>query len=185
MSDDDAYARLAARLDQLEARLDEATSPAASPRPDGPTRPDPDEGAAPQGLPADLFWALQGLKARESAPAVVYTGVVRLPGQPGPVEWQMGHYVDDLLAEDWADRAAALSALGHPVRLQILQLIARGEASTAAELAATEGLGTTGQVYHHLKQLVSAGWLRSAARGTHHIPAERLVPLLVLLGASH
>lgn len=58
------------------------------------------------------------------------------------------------------------------------------QASTATELAATSGLGTTGQVYHHLKQLVSAGWLRGGARGTHHIPPERLVTLLVVLGAT-
>lgn len=178
MSEDDAYARLVERLDRLEARLD-ATVPTTDIR--AAAGSDPRDRDV---LPAELFWALQGLKDRGSASAVLYTGVVRLPGQPGPVEWQMGHHVDDLLDQDWSDRAAALSALGHPVRLQILQLVARGEASTAAELAATAGLGTTGQVYHHLKQLVSAGWLRTAARGAHHIPPERVVPLLVVLGAT-
>lgn len=177
MTKDNGYARLVERLDRLEARLDNAVS-GSTPTP-GATTADPNAV-----LPEDVFWALNGLKERESAPTVLYTGVVRLPGQPGPVEWQMGHYVDDLLGQDWSDRAAALSALGHPVRLQILQLIARSEASTAAELAATSGLGTTGQVYHHLKLLVSAGWLRGGARGTHHIPPERLVPLLVVLGAT-
>ena len=57
-------------------------------------------------------------------------------------------------------------------------------ATTAADLADTPGLGSTGQIYHHLRQLVGAGWLRATTRGRHEVPPERLVPLLVILGAS-
>ena len=131
----------------------------------------------------DPFWALSALKRREPGPAVVYAGVAR-SATGAPVEWQMGHDSDALLDEDWTGNSSALAALGHPTRLRILQLIALGEATTAAELAHADGLGTTGQVYHHLRLLVSAGWLRSTTRGQHHIPSERLVPLLVILGAS-
>jgi len=131
----------------------------------------------------DAFWALDELKRRSSRAAVVYTGAVETAlGEP--VEWQMGHDSAALLEEDWTVHAVALAALGHPSRLQILQLVARGEAMTAAELAHTEGLGTTGQIYHHLRQLVSAGWLRGTTKGRHEVPAERLVPLLVVLAAS-
>jgi hypothetical protein len=55
---------------------------------------------------------------------------------------------------------------------------------TVAELRAHERLGTTGQLYHHLRQLVSAGWLRTTARGQYAVPGERVVPLLVALAAT-
>lgn len=57
-------------------------------------------------------------------------------------------------------------------------------AAAAAELAQTEGLGTTGPIYHHLRQLVAAGWLRITTKGQHRSPAEHLVPLVMVLGAS-
>ncbi|MEI2647681.1 MAG: hypothetical protein V9G15_01380 [Dermatophilaceae bacterium] len=53
--------------------------------------------------------------------------------------------------------------------------------TTARELADLEDVGTTGQVYHHLRQLVSAGWLRARTGGRHEVPAERLVPLLTTI----
>ena len=102
----------------------------------------------------------------------------------GPVRWQLTHDSDQLMELDWTTLAPALSALGHPARLRILQLVARSEATTAADLADTPGLGSTGQIYHHLRQLVGAGWLRATTRGRHEVPPERLVPLLVILGAS-
>lgn len=47
-------------------------------------------------------------------------------------------------------------------------------------LGEIEGTGTSGQVYHHLRQLVATGWLR--ARGARYeVPAERVVPLLAIV----
>jgi DNA-binding transcriptional ArsR family regulator len=167
MSDDAAtLAELAARVAKLEERL---VSPVET-----------DSGAPDL---AQVFWALNELKRREARAAVLYTGVVETAaGQP--VEWQMMHDSAELLEQDWAAQASTLAALGHPSRLQMLQLIARGEAQTAADLAHADGLGTTGQIYHHLRQLVAAGWLRTTTKGRHQVPPERLVPLLVILGAS-
>ena len=156
---------LARRVERLEQRLD-----------GHPERSDADR-------QADRFWALTGLKEHVGQPAVVYAGVAELGGRP-PVEWQMGHLNQTLLDEDWRDHSAALASLGHPVRLEILQLVARGPDATAAELAERLGHGTTGQIYHHLRQLVAAGWLRSTTRGRHQIPPERVVPLLAILAAS-
>jgi hypothetical protein len=167
MSDDaSALAELAARVAKLEERLRAPVETATDP---------PDL--------AQVFWALNELKRREPRPAVLYTGVVET-ASGGPVEWQMAHDSADLLEQDWSTYAGTLAALGHPSRLQILQLIARGEAQTAADLAGADGLGTTGQIYHHLRQLVSTGWLRTTTKGRHQVPPERLVPLLVILGAS-
>ncbi|WP_435827490.1 hypothetical protein [Actinoplanes philippinensis] len=42
-------------------------------------------------------------------------------------------------------------------------------------------MGTSGQVYHHLRQLVAAGWLHTIGGGRHEVPAARVIPLLSLL----
>jgi DNA-binding transcriptional ArsR family regulator len=136
----------------------------------------------PADPPVDTFWILDGLEQRVGPRAVAYAG--SLVTEDGPVRWQLTLDSGQLIELDWTILAPALSALGHPARLRILQLIARGEANTAADLADTPGLGSTGQIYHHLRQLVGAGWLRATTRGRHEVPPERLVPLLVILGAS-
>ncbi|TDE32561.1 helix-turn-helix domain-containing protein [Actinomadura sp. 6K520] len=161
-------AELAERVERLEervARLEGADAQAGGPKADG------------------TFWALDGLKDRVDDPgAVLFTGSVTLPSGEH-YEWQQGHTVDDLLADDWSQAAETMSALAHPVRLLLLREILHG-ARTTAELAAHERLGTTGQLYHHLRQLVAAGWLRTAARGRYSVPGERVVPLLAVLAAT-
>jgi len=136
---------------------------------------------------AETFWARNGLIERHAtaehsatpAGAVMILGAIDLPaGQQA--QWQEGAAAEDLLDDPWELAADALQALGHPVRLRLLQEVLRGRA-TARDLADLEGLGTTGQVYHHLRQLVAAGWLRARAGGQHEVPAERLVPLLTTI----
>jgi hypothetical protein len=181
---------LEARVAALEARLD-ALAPAAG----GPPQP-------PGG--DDVFWALNELKRQVPGGAVLFTGVVPVPagtgtgsgtyGQAGSldasrprpaqlVQWQYGRLTDELFAEDWAELVGTLSALAHPVRLKLLREVLGGRHS-AADLGAVEGLGTTGQLYHHLRQLVGAGWLRMHGRGQYAMPGDRIVPLLVILAAA-
>jgi DNA-binding transcriptional ArsR family regulator len=136
----------------------------------------------PAGRDGDTFWILEGLEQRVGPRAIAYAG--SLVTDDGPVRWQLTHDSDQLMELDWTTLAPTLSALGHPARLLMLHVIARGEATTAADLADTPGLGSTGQIYHHLRQLVGAGWLRATSKGRHEVPPERLVPLLVILGAS-
>lgn len=137
----------------------------------------------------DTFWALAGLRDRTPAGtsgAVLFTGFVNLPTGEH-YEWQHGRPVDDLVHrepdQDWSETAASLAALGHPVRLQLLHAILHGT-RTAAELTGLDGVGTTGQVYHHLRQLTSTGWLRTTSRGQYAVPPERVVPLLTVLAAG-
>ncbi|MEU9012111.1 helix-turn-helix domain-containing protein [Streptomyces sp. NPDC048479] len=131
------------------------------------------------------FWALDGLKAQlvgTEAGGVLFTGAVRLPTQE-QYEWQYGTLTGDLLDADWTQAAESFAALGHPVRLRLLREILGGR-RTAAELAELEDLGTTGQIYHHLRQLAAVGWLHTAGRGRYEVPAGRVVPLLVVLSAA-
>jgi hypothetical protein len=138
------------------------------------------EAAAEGAVPAGLFWALEGLREREPAPgAVMIVGDVALP-DGRTAGWQLGAGTGDLLDDEWDSMADVFAALGHPVRLRLLREVLRGR-GTARELAELEGMGTTGQVYHHLRQLVAAGWLRVRDGGHHEVPTERVVPLLTTI----
>ncbi|MEU4029972.1 ArsR/SmtB family transcription factor [Streptomyces anulatus] len=156
------------RLSDIEARLDgEYRSPS------------PDE------APAEAYWALPQLRGRLQEAAhggILFAGsVVGLDGEL--VEWERSDATDSILSSDWSEAADALGALSHPVRLRLVQALAGGR-TAVAELIELEGLGTTGQIYHHLRQLVSAGWLETTGRGRYQIPPTRLVPLLVMITAA-
>lgn len=155
---------LAARVSALERRLGQGDT----------------DDAGGNGFDEDRFWALARLKRRlDAAGGVLLVGSVTLPGDDEvAAEWQQGATTTALLESDWADAAAPLSALGHPVRLRVLQAVLRG-VSTTTELADLEEIGTRGQLHHHLRELTATGWLRSAGRGVYEIPAPRIVPLLV------
>ncbi|MFF5962007.1 ArsR/SmtB family transcription factor [Streptomyces luteogriseus] len=144
------------------------------------------EGSQPTGprIDGNDFWALNGLKNQLSeagAPdgGVLYTGSVRLPtGEE--YAWQMTALTQDLLEDEWTTAAESFAALGHPVRIRLLREILCGR-RTAAELAELDEVGTTGQIYHHLRQLTAAGWLHTTGRGRHEVPPARVVPLLTAL----
>lgn len=148
----------------------------------------PRAGAASAPLDADGFWALAGLRERMTQhPAtadgeVMFVGSVTLP-EGGTAEWQQGAGTTGMLETDWSDQAASFAALGHPVRLELVRRILSGMHATS-DLAALETLGTTGQLHHHLRQLVSAGWVRQSGRGAYEVPAARIVPLLASLVAA-
>ena len=131
---------------------------------------------------ADVFWALDGVKQRLDPPGgIVFAGSVAVPA--GPVDWQITLTTDGLLGADWAQAAPSLAALGNATRLGLLQAVVGG-ADTVAQISAEGGLGSTGQLYHHLGQLVATGWLVAVGRGRYAVPPERVVPLLVVLGAA-
>ncbi|MPY59669.1 ArsR/SmtB family transcription factor [Streptomyces spongiae] len=133
------------------------------------------------------FWALEGLKEQLVAlkaadGGVLFTGAVRVPTGEY-YEWQHGALTDGLLDLDWTESAESFAALGHAVRLRLLREVIGGR-RTAAELAELDEIGTTGQIYHHLRQLTGAGWLHTTGRGRYEVPPGRVVPLLVALSAA-
>lgn len=169
-------AQIEARLDRLEAATGTATATGA--RDAAPT----DAEAAAATSPDDPYWVLSGM--REHYPdddVVLYAGTFATGD--GGYRWQYGLPAATILDGDFADAAPALSALAHPVRLTLLQAVLAGTHQTA-ELSALPGLGTSGQVYHHLNQLAAAGWLRSPRRGRWEVPGERTIPLLALVMAA-
>lgn len=154
------------RLNLLEARL--ATLEHASRIPSKP----------PQGP----FWALDYLRqAGEPGGEVVFAGQAEVAS--GTWGWQWGLRVAPLLKAPWAAVAESLAALAHPLRLELLRAVLNGK-SSSQELQHLADVGTTGQLYHHLKELQSAGWLKVGKRGSYAIPPERVIPLLVILSAA-
>jgi ArsR family transcriptional regulator, arsenate/arsenite/antimonite-responsive transcriptional repressor len=65
--------------------------------------------------------------------------------------------------------AEQLSALGHPVRLQILRFVVQGgeRGAPAGDIQAHVDLPAS-TLSHHLKRLVEAGLLTSRSEGTFH-----------------
>jgi ArsR family transcriptional regulator len=140
-------------------------------------RPGPDVGD-------DTFWALDALNRRLSAEdrdVILFAGKVQL--KDGPVEWQQERPSETILRNEWSSKASAIAALGNPVRLELMRSIINGTHRTA-DLATLDIMGTTGQLHHHLRHLVDAGWLQVTTRGHYEVPASRVVPLMACIIAS-
>ncbi|ULL16331.1 ArsR family transcriptional regulator [Paenibacillus sp. H1-7] len=89
----------------------------------------------------------------------------------------------ELLDLNRAKAAKVLSALGHKQRLDLL-LEVWNEPFTGTELVERLNMGTTGQLYHHLKALTGADLLKQEERGGRYtIPAHRRFPVLQLMSA--
>lgn len=147
-------------------------------------------GPAESVLDAARWWLLEHL-AGNTGPgftrdgvsgSVAYGGRVSAPGT-GELVWQLEHGVPDVLDADLGAASAILGALSHPVRLEILRRLMLG-AHTLGELQELAGTGTSGQIHHHLRELRAAGLIVQPRRSHYAIPAERVVPCLVIIAAA-
>ncbi len=139
--------------------------------------------AAP-GLGQENDWVGAGLSRERSLNPELTDGVLLVAGTGAlpsgrELNWQILAGLRETLSLGWAERAMSLAALAHPVRMELVRHILLGVTATA-ELAALDTLGTTGQLHHHLRQLVAAGWVAQSGRGTYEVPADRVAPLLAL-----
>ena len=158
------------RVAQLEQRDPTAVTGRPPPRSDDVT---PDDGR----------WALAELRRRVTPPGgVVIAGAIDLP-DGAHVDWQGVADTTTLLDQRWEPSTDRLAALAHPVRIDLLRRVLLGARTTAA-LTDLEIVGTSRQLYQHLRPLLTAWWLRQAARGRYEVPDERVVPLLVVLAVT-
>ena len=89
----------------------------------------------------------------------------------------------DVLATDPGDLVGVLAALASPVRLRIVAALFEGPAGTAA-LAERVEAGTSGQLFHHLKDLLATGLVHQPQRGTYALRPQHALPLLAVLSAA-
>lgn len=137
---------------------------------------------------AELEWAVSRLRqefdeAGERNGGVLLAGALQLPTGER-VDWQAQYATDAIVGDIWTIEAAnCLAVLANPVRLRLLREIVYGR-RTAADLAAIAELGTSAEIYQHLRQLAAVGWLQTAGLGRFEVPEGRLVPLLAALASA-
>ncbi|WHT21200.1 helix-turn-helix domain-containing protein [Crossiella sp. CA-258035] len=127
--------------------------------------------------------ALEGIAEQAVAEAggvISYQGRLTSPD----LEWSIALPANRVLALPDGPRIEVLAALGHPVRAKVVRLLAEQGARSAAELQAEAEVGSTGQLYHHLKPLTAAGLVEQDGRGRYRLRGTALVPALVLLAAA-
>ncbi|MGW0523598.1 ArsR/SmtB family transcription factor [Crossiella sp. NPDC003009] len=127
--------------------------------------------------------ALEGIAEQAVAEAggvISYQGRLSAPD----LEWSITLPATRVLALPDGPRIEVLAALGHPVRAKVVRLLAEQGARSAAELQAEAEVGSTGQLYHHLKPLTAAGLVEQDGRGRYRLRGTALVPALVLLAAA-
>lgn len=114
--------------------------------------------------------------------AVLYAGASSSEGLN--YVWQMERPVPGLLELEEAPLAQVLSALSNPARLKLLRSMLRGPRSSQ-QLQETLGNVSTGQFYHHLKELLSAGIVVQKERSRYEVQAHHVIPLLAILAAAY
>lgn len=92
--------------------------------------------------------------------------------------------LNELLDQDDEKMARILDAFGHRQRLALVRELFGGAAS-AAELVEKLNMGTTGQLYHHLNALHSAGVITQTERGQYALRGDRAAALMALLSGAH
>lgn len=118
----------------------------------------------------------------DPAGTVTYAGVAQLGGKG--LGWQMLHSVPDLLTLDEGRIARQLAAIASPVRLRILRELSAGPLQTH-ELQARLDEPSTGQLYHHLRELLATGLVTQPRRSVYEVPDRAVIPLLTLIACAN
>lgn len=111
--------------------------------------------------------------AKSGRDVVGHFGSVAKEG--GRTNWWSIRYDDavaKLLTNPDYKVAQILSVLGNEVRLAILRHLLQ-KSRTASEIVADVGLNTTGQAYHHLRELERAGYIEQRTGGRYHFNGKR------------
>ena len=109
--------------------------------------------------------------------SVFYSGQVHLNGQN--IRWEpQERRMDQLLDMNTEKAAKILATLGNKRRLDILKAV-MAEPLSGAELVERLNMGTTGQLYHHLKAALGADLLVQEQGGRYALPKHRSLPFLL------
>lgn len=132
---------------------------------------------------------LEVLRQRDGPPyardglrgALLYAGAVDLAG--AEYVWHIERALPFLLDLDAEAVAPVLLALGNPWRLRLVRALLGGPRGSQ-QLQEAVGLGSPGQLYHHLKELLAAGVIEQRARSEYRLAARKIVPFLIILAAA-
>jgi DNA-binding transcriptional ArsR family regulator len=122
-----------------------------------------------------------GDKGRPGAGRVVYAG--RGPWEGTEVMWHMERSWDDVLTQAGEHVARVVSALASATRLRIAGELVSGPVTTG-DLAARLDQPSSGQLFHHLKELLAVGVVHQPRRGTYALRPQHVLPVLALLSAK-
>jgi DNA-binding transcriptional ArsR family regulator len=120
-------------------------------------------------------------RLRERGGGLAYVGAAELAGRE--YVWAKQHDLDALVEGDWSAAAPVLGSLGSPARLALLATLVAAPRNRA-ELQDALGESSTGQLYHHLRDLQAAGLIHQPRRGRYEIAAHTVIPLLTILAAA-
>jgi DNA-binding transcriptional ArsR family regulator len=112
---------------------------------------------------------------------LAYAGAVRAP--QGELVWDHERTAAELLALDLEPVAQVLATLGHAVRLELMRLLLQGP-QTSQQLQEALGLGSSGPLYYHLKELIAAGLVTQPSRNLYQVSHQRIIPFLAVLVAA-
>jgi ArsR family transcriptional regulator len=133
-------------------------------------------------LEGDDLATVESSRSEDGGGTVGYRGLVTLGGSE--VRRQVEVRAERVLG--LPDRAPidVLAALAHPVRVGIVRSLLVDGPKPGPALQEAAGLGSTGQLYHHLKTLTSSGVVEQDKRGSYQLRTAATVPVLVLLTAA-
>lgn len=137
-------------------------------------------------LEAAVFAAGDRMDSEPDSAAEGLSGMLEYSGSvdfTAPVTWNIAYSADATLDLAPETTANVFAALGHPARVEIVRLLARGNASVA-HLQESGDFGTSGQLYHHLKILTAASIVTKVGRNDYGIAPTHLVPVLICLLAA-
>ncbi|MEU8358680.1 helix-turn-helix domain-containing protein [Nonomuraea sp. NPDC048882] len=161
------------RIAELERRVARLEEPPA----DAPPRP-----VVTQAPPLDLVDLIRFRAEGETRPdTVMYGGAVTFEDRH--YMWAMEHAAGEVADANWARAATLFERLGSGPRLALLAALLK-EPRTRRELQETLGETSTGHLYHHLKDLQSAGLLIQPRRGEYAIAPHAVVPLLTIVAVA-
>ncbi len=104
--------------------------------------------------------------------------------EPVELTWTIQVAPGPVLSLSDGPRVEVLAALSNSARVALVRTLAEQGARAAPALQEAAGLGSPGQLYHHLKALTSAGIVEQDKRGSYRLRPAATIPVLVLLTAA-
>jgi DNA-binding transcriptional ArsR family regulator len=110
--------------------------------------------------------------------SLAFGGAVELGGKRYRV--QRSEAVGSVLRSDPDATARIFSAFGNPHRILMLRALCDGP-KTGQQLDDSAGISSTGQLYHHLKELLAVGLVTQPARSLYELRPRTVIAVCVAL----